>query len=133
MLELEVLSRAECVRHLRAEAVGRAAVCTPSGPHIVPINYTLTDDEILMVTASTSILGKHAPSHAVGLEIDGISPLLHAGWSVVVRGEAEAVRAAEHVAALRSWVPRHGDVVLRLTLADCDVTGRLLPARPLRQ
>lgn len=128
MLELEVLSREECDRHLRDSAVARVAVCTPDGPHVVPVNYALVDDSVVVRTVAASVLGTHAPGNVVCLEVDDISPVLHAGWSVLVRGRAEALTPDALDAPLRTWVPRESDVVLRLRLAECEVSGRLLPA-----
>ena len=39
------LSTDECRELLSAGLVGRVAICTPVGPHIVPVNYGVVDDE----------------------------------------------------------------------------------------
>ncbi len=51
------LSQQECLQLLSHEEVARVAVCTPTGPHIVPVNYVVVDDAIVFRTAPYSVLG----------------------------------------------------------------------------
>ena len=60
----------ECRELLRAGLVGRVAVSTPMGPHIVPVNYAIVDDTIVLRTSPYSVLGSHARGAILAIEID---------------------------------------------------------------
>src|SRR4028119_720576 len=59
VLESIDLSREDCAELLRAGVIGRVAVSTPTGPHIVPVNYVVMDDAIIVRTTPYSLLGSH--------------------------------------------------------------------------
>ena len=50
MAEVRELSRSECETLLRRGVVGRVAVAAPSGPHIVPMNYSVIDGSVVVCT-----------------------------------------------------------------------------------
>ena len=55
------LSYTTCLARLRQEEVGRVAVCTSGGPRIVPVNYSVVDDDTLVFrTTPYSALGSNA-------------------------------------------------------------------------
>src|SRR5262249_26880262 len=85
------LSQAECEELLRAGLVGRVAACTPDGPHIIPVNYSVVDDTIVLRTTPYSLLGGHAQGSVLALEVDQFDYEYQRGWSVVARGRAETV------------------------------------------
>ena len=76
----------ECRSALGSRHVGRAAVQTDSGPHIVPVRYAIAGDSLFFRASSTSVLGMYACAGTVAFEIDDLDPARHAGWSVVARG-----------------------------------------------
>ena len=47
MREPVELTYAKCYELLAAGGLGRAAVCTPTGPHIVPVNYSVVDESVI--------------------------------------------------------------------------------------
>lgn len=51
MNELQELSYSECEALLRAGVAGRIAVVDDTGPHIVPVNYSIVDGAIVVLTA----------------------------------------------------------------------------------
>ena len=51
------LTHAQCERLLRAGTTGRIALSTPDGPHIVPVNYSVVGDAIVVRTTPYSLLG----------------------------------------------------------------------------
>ena len=75
---------------LMAGLVGRVAMCTPMGPHIVPVNYSVLDDTVIVRTTPYSVLGSHARGSILALEVDHFEYERHHGWSVVARGRADA-------------------------------------------
>ena len=46
------LSREDCARLLVSGIAGRVAVGTPTGPHIIPVNYAVDGESILVRTTS---------------------------------------------------------------------------------
>ena len=130
MYETFDLSDAECEQLLRAGLVGRVAACTPDGPHILPVNYAVSGDAIVLRTTPYSLLGSHAKGTVLALEVDQFDYEYQRGWSVVARGRAEAIVDADQLDAVRrSWQPATwatGRRSLFLRLRWTELTGRRL-------
>lgn len=124
------LSLDECRELLSAGLVARVAVCTPVGPHIVPVNYAVVDDCVVLRTSPYSVLGSHARGTILALELDQFDYDRRRGWSVVARGRAEAVTGAEELSHIRSvWEPNSWAAGLRnlyLRFPWTELTGRRL-------
>ncbi len=120
----------ECARLLRAGVVGRVALTTPDGPHIFPLNYSVVDEAILVATSPYSALGTYGNGLVVAFEVDRFDFETHTGWSVLVRGRAEAVTDPEELQRLkRLWAPRpwaDGSRNLHLRIPWTEVSGRSL-------
>ena len=71
MAEIRELSARECEALLRSGVAGRVAVSTPTGPHIVPVNYSVVDDAIIVRTSPYSLLGTYGRDTMLAFEIDG--------------------------------------------------------------
>ncbi|RKN45705.1 helix-turn-helix domain-containing protein [Streptomyces hoynatensis] len=102
--ELVDLDPEECRRLVAHHAVGRAAVATPEGPAIIPVNYRLVGSEIVFRTAPDA-----EPPYAeeVAFEVDHIDEAQGAGWSVQIIGRASRVTEPREIEALAG---RIGDV-----------------------
>jgi nitroimidazol reductase NimA-like FMN-containing flavoprotein (pyridoxamine 5'-phosphate oxidase superfamily) len=135
------LSYSECEALLRAGVAGRVALMSPTGPQIVPLNYSVVDSTIIVRTSPESVLGKYGPDAVLAFEVDGFDHAYQQGWSVVARGRAGVVRdvtALKRIAAV--WEPRpwaSGVRSLFLRIAWTELTGRQLgtgwdPMRSLR-
>ena len=105
MFESRSLSQADCLALLAAGGsagrLGRVAVTTPEGPHVVPVNYTIFQDTVVVRTSSYSLLGTYARDAVVALEIDGFDPTTRSGWSVVLRGRCTVETDPRTIRALR--------------------------------
>lgn len=88
----------DCERLLRGGVVGRVALSTPEGPHIVPVNHAVLDDSIVIRTSSYSRLGTHGRGAMLAFEADHVDHERHVGWSIVARGRCGAVLDPEEVA-----------------------------------
>ena len=100
------LSTTECEELLRAGLVGRVAACTPNGPHILPVNYSVVDDAIVLRTTPYSLLGSQASGTVLALEVDQFDYEYHRGWSVVARGRAKVVVDTAELEHIReTWNP----------------------------
>jgi nitroimidazol reductase NimA-like FMN-containing flavoprotein (pyridoxamine 5'-phosphate oxidase superfamily) len=124
------LGSGECRRLLGAGLVGRVAICTPVGPHIVPVNYAVVDESVVIRTSPYGVLGSHARGSVLALEVDNFDYELQRGWSVVARGRAEVVTDAEELSYIRSvWDPHawaSGQRNLYLRVRWSELTGRQL-------
>lgn len=130
MLESIEMSRPEAEALLRIGVVGRVAVCTEDGPHLVPVNYSVVDDHVILRTTSYSVLGRTARGNVVAFEVDHLDLEQHHGWSVVVRGRAEVVsdpaelQRIEAVWSPRPWAGGNRPLVIRVPCSE--VSGRTL-------
>lgn len=129
MTELFELTTDECELLLRAGVVGRVAILAASGPLILPINYGVVDDAIIVKTAPHTELARHAEGAAFAFEVDQFDYPNGRGWSVLARGVARILHPSqrEHVDAVqapRPWADGPRPVYLRL--AWTELSGRRL-------
>src|SRR5215217_4294664 len=101
MAELRELSYAECRALLVRQRAGRVAVSTPDGPHIIPLNYSVVDESIVFRTSPFSVLATYGRNAKLAFEVDHFREDVQLGWSVVVRGRADAVTDPEELAHIR--------------------------------
>jgi nitroimidazol reductase NimA-like FMN-containing flavoprotein (pyridoxamine 5'-phosphate oxidase superfamily) len=125
------LSLDQCRTLLCSGVVGRVALATGSGPQIVPINYSVVDDAIIMRTSPYSMLGRHGINARAAFEVDQFDHEYQHGWSVVAHGTATPIEDPadfEHIRAI--WEPRPwaggASRNLYLRLAWTELTGRRL-------
>jgi uncharacterized protein len=123
---LKVLDRRECETLLRTQRVGRVGVCTP-GPLVVPVVYALLDDDVVFRTAPGEKLIAAALNRTVAFEVDDYDLSARTGWSVLVVGTAEEIRAPEELRRVRSldlepWAGEVRDRYVRVRAEE--VTGR---------
>jgi hypothetical protein len=130
MYESFDLSETDCEELLRAGLVGRVAACTPHGPHIIPVNYSVVDDAIVLRTTPYSLLGSQVRGTVLALEVDQFDYDYHRGWSVVARGRSEVVVDPQELDHIReTWNPTTwaaGGRTLYLRLRWTELTGRQL-------
>ncbi|GAB2743466.1 hypothetical protein GCM10027273_22650 [Nocardioides pakistanensis] len=125
---LQEMSQEECVELLAAGLVGRAAICTPDGPYVVPVNYSVHADTIVFRTTPYSVLGTYGWAGDVAFEIDEVDRERHEGWSVVARGRAEMVEDVEEIEEIRwahdpkPWADGARPLYVRLRWRE--ITGR---------
>jgi nitroimidazol reductase NimA-like FMN-containing flavoprotein (pyridoxamine 5'-phosphate oxidase superfamily) len=119
-----------CRQLLDAGVMGRVALCTPDGPHIVPVNYSVVADSMVFQTTPYSVLGTSGRNSLVAFETDHVDYGSRHAWSVVVRGRCRWVDEPDAVAAIEAtWPPRPwaaGSRRLYLRLPLDEVSGRKL-------
>ena len=130
---LEVLDRNACFARLARGGVGRIAfVDDDSTVTILPVNFVLQGDEILISTGRGGVIHRRAELGSIaGFEIDEIDPNYHGGRSVLVRGVLHVVAGEGGPGGLGrppAWGNRGADVLVGLS-AD-RVTGRRIPPAP---
>lgn len=107
MTEAHEIDQAECLRLLQSGVFGRVAVSTPTGPHIVPVNYSVVNDLIVFRTTPYSILGTYGRDTQMAFEVDHVDYEYATGWSVIARGRGEAITDSRELDEITSsWPPR---------------------------
>lgn len=127
---LTALTPQECRELLRHRPlhVGRLAVTDVDGrPLVVPVNYRLDGDAVVVRTEAGSMLTAAALERPVAFEVDDVDEAWQEGWSVLVQARAEEVTDPDELARLqrlplRPWAPGERSVYLRIPLDM--VTGR---------
>ena len=126
---LEVLPADECRRLLATRRIGRIGLCGGHFPLILPVNYALDADTIVVRTGSRAITAAGGYAR-VAFEVDDVDERTRSGWSVLVQALAEEVtgsRREELVERLRKaggtpWAPgEHGHWI---RLIPKVITGR---------
>lgn len=125
--DLRPLSKEECLDLLGRECLGRVGVSLSALPVILPVNYTLFDDAVVLRTAPGTKLSAALMGAVVGFEIDGSDADHTSGWSVLVVGHAREIRddaTLERVRRLplNSWSPDHRDHFVEIPIEH--VSGR---------
>jgi hypothetical protein len=126
MPSIRELDHAECERLLRRGTFGRVALTTSRGPEIVPVNYAVQHDAVVIRTSSVGLLARHAHGKPVVFEVDLVDHATWQGWSVVARGIGEVVADPQEPAPgqprVRPWAD--GERASELRLAWTELTGR---------
>jgi nitroimidazol reductase NimA-like FMN-containing flavoprotein (pyridoxamine 5'-phosphate oxidase superfamily) len=115
---------------LRSGIAGRVALVTPTGPHIVPVNYSVVDDAVIIRTSPYSLLGTYGRDTTLAFQIDGFDQERSRGWSVQVRGRGQVVTDQAQIDRIREvGEPRpwaNGVRSLYLRLRWTEMSGRQL-------
>jgi nitroimidazol reductase NimA-like FMN-containing flavoprotein (pyridoxamine 5'-phosphate oxidase superfamily) len=109
---LEVLDPAECLRLLGSASLGRIGLSSDALPVVLPVNFALVDDQIVIRTRRGTKLAAATRNSIVAFEVDQLDPCSGVGWSVMVQGLAREVTdpedlAAAHAAPLSRWIDPH--------------------------
>ena len=126
---LEELDHDECLRLVGASTLGRHAVVV-DGRHLVfPVNFVLDGGSVVLRTDEGTKLFAAREGY-IAFECDDIDRTYHTGWSVMITGRAEEVRAPAEVKRLvrlplGPWCQVPKPVWLRIR--PHTVTGRRIP------
>jgi nitroimidazol reductase NimA-like FMN-containing flavoprotein (pyridoxamine 5'-phosphate oxidase superfamily) len=126
---LVVLPAEECHRLLATRQLGRIGLVGDPFPLILPVNYVLDGDVVVIRTGSSKITAA-AHRTRVAFEVDDVDERTRTGWSVLVQALAEEVTGAGrdelvarlHAASGSPWAPGEHGHWIRLTPEV--VTGR---------
>jgi nitroimidazol reductase NimA-like FMN-containing flavoprotein (pyridoxamine 5'-phosphate oxidase superfamily) len=111
---LEVLDRDECLRLLASATLGRIGFTSGALPAVLPVNFHLDGERILLRTGRGSQLDAALQNAVVAFEVDAFDPIHHSGWSVAVTGVATEVSDPTELDAARH------EPVTRWTLAGSE-------------
>ncbi len=130
--QAESLDPDECLRLLSSARVGRLGFTAPTGPQVLPVNYTLLDGAIVLRTDLYSTIADGTRGTMVAFEVDELDDRLQSGWSVLAVGEAHHVEDHAEMADLfrragEPWAPGSRPLVARIV--PSRVTGRRFQRR----
>ena len=124
---LEILGTEACWELLSTTPVGRLGVVIDGQPEIFPVNFVTDGQTIVFRTEVGSKLAALDATPAVCFETDQLDVEAKAGWSVLVKGRAKAVRTPQGVKEL-SALPLHfwatGDKPNFIRIEPTAVSGR---------
>jgi uncharacterized protein len=131
-----VLSREECLSLLATAKVGRLGVSIAALPAILPVNFQLYRDQIVIRTVPGTKLHAAVAQAVVAFEVDDYAGEGTWGWSVLVRGTGAEIIDPIELAEVRSlplqaWAFRGGEPADRfLRIETTLVTGRRFDVSP---
>lgn len=124
---LEQLNTAECRRLLAATSIGRLGYQMDRGPRIVPVNYALAGETIVIRTAPNTEIARFAPGQTVAFETDQVDEFLQTGWSVLAVGKLNLVSEESLRMLATQQMPdpwAEGSRSVFLQLGTDELTGR---------
>ena len=129
---LESLDREECLRRLQAQGIGRLGVRRGDTVEILPVNYVVDDDAVVVRVRRGGALDGSTRSGRVALEIDQADSVYHEGWSVLVTGRCTHVTDPEGLRVIRRlaltpWGDDERDLGLRIAIES--ISGRRIVHR----
>ena len=128
----ERLAPAECRQLIASGGIGRIGFPTASGTMILPVNYAIAANTIVIRAGSGSVIAAHGDGD-VSFEIDHIDEALEQAWSVLVQGQAHRVLQRtelahlERCAAVLPWPGGEHDAYIRI--APHRMSGRRIGRR----
>ncbi|MEV8218634.1 pyridoxamine 5'-phosphate oxidase family protein [Microbacterium sp. NPDC077391] len=122
------LTEQECRELLGATTVGRLGFVTDARVQIIPVNYLIDGDDVVIRTAPSGLL-RALPESTVGIafEVDHHDDLAGSGWSVLLSGSVsemteDELAAVPGVTRRTPWA--EGDRSLPLRFTPASISGR---------
>lgn len=126
--KLRELDRAECLHLLGSQKVGRIAFSDDSGPDVLPVNYAMDGEDVVIATTGYGALARAATGARVAFEVDAIDEFTESGWSIVVRGRANRESPFDlPVERPQPWADGTRTYVLRIKPDVISGRRRLIP------
>lgn len=130
---MEHLADEECWELLAAAPIGRVGVLVDSAPEVYPVNHAIDARSIVFRTDAGIMLRGIDRSPSVCFQVDGVDLEERSGWSVLVKGRAVELSAADELQVaedlpLTFW--SSGNKSHWIRIIPNEVTGRrIAPTR----
>jgi nitroimidazol reductase NimA-like FMN-containing flavoprotein (pyridoxamine 5'-phosphate oxidase superfamily) len=127
---VEELSESACWALLRTTSVARMAVWVDDHPDIFPINFAVDHGTVVFRSKAGTKVAAALSESPVALEADGFDDETRKAWSVVIRGNAEEIRAGAELMdtvdlPLFPW--QAGEKGRFIRIVPTTTTGRRFP------
>jgi uncharacterized protein len=100
---LGLLTREQCLDHLRRGGVGRVGLTMHGLPVILPVNFVFVDGDVVFRTGEGTKLQAAAENTVVAFELDAYDDRNASGWSVLVVGNSSTVTDQRDVARFATY------------------------------
>jgi nitroimidazol reductase NimA-like FMN-containing flavoprotein (pyridoxamine 5'-phosphate oxidase superfamily) len=112
-------SREQCLALVASVSIGRVVYTDQALPAVVPMNFVLDGDEVVIHTGSGSTLAAAIRNAVVAFQVDDFDSDTTTGWSVTITGRARLVDGGEEATGLarlplRPWVPTKNGQFIRI-------------------
>lgn len=97
------LTADECRRLLRANRIGRLAVTVGALPCVLPVQYAVDGDGLLLRTPGHHEVGDGIDGQVVGFETDDLDLDHGVGWCVSVTGTTRVVTDPRALVEVHPW------------------------------
>ena len=129
-LVLEELTPTQCLGLIAAGGLGRVGINVEALPVILPVDFALLDDDVVVRTVPGTKLNAALAGAVVAFQTDFSDTITGDGWSVLVRGFAHELTNHDdlreaHQLGLRSWADDGSDDRF-VRIESRIVTGRRL-------
>jgi nitroimidazol reductase NimA-like FMN-containing flavoprotein (pyridoxamine 5'-phosphate oxidase superfamily) len=116
----EVLGRDECFALLRTAVIGRIGLSMSALPVVLPVNFAVDGDRLVVRTAAGSKLDAALAGAVVAFEADHLDPATGEAWSVLVRGSSAVLTDPADIESLadldlNAWVAERSDQWVMIT------------------
>jgi uncharacterized protein len=117
------LSTEQCWQLLTSRPVGRLAWSGPHGPTVIPVNFTVDGQHILIRTKAYSEAARECDDSMVAFQVDSFDEHAREGWSVLLRGRAHFEYQSPTASGDPDvWVDGTRSLLMRVDVTE--VTGR---------
>jgi uncharacterized protein len=99
----QTMTADECRRLLRANQLGRLAITAGALPHVLPVQYALLGDQLVLRTPGHHEVSDSIDGQVVGFETDHIDLDQAVGWCVSVTGTVHVVHDPDEVDPVHRW------------------------------
>jgi nitroimidazol reductase NimA-like FMN-containing flavoprotein (pyridoxamine 5'-phosphate oxidase superfamily) len=99
----QTMTSDECRRLLAAGNIGRVAISAGALPMVLPVQYTLQGDQLLLRTPGHHEVSEAIDGQVIGFEADEIDLELGVGWCVSVTGTVHVVSRPELSVPAHRW------------------------------
>ena len=96
-LQVEELSPTACREKLEKATVGRLGVNVDALPVVLPVNFALDGNAIVIRTTEGTKLSAAMHEAVVAFEVDEYDPEADRGWSVLVQGRAREITESTRI------------------------------------